>query len=272
MAFIALAVGAAVGLVWLEGYVREDLGYAENVGQVEFVGDEPPWLTEELKNRIYAAATAEGEDLRLDDDVAASVQRNIEQRLPWLRDVRAEVSGEKILVSGQWRMPIARIRWGDTRYYVDEQLVVLDHVDLPRLAIVTITGLTVGPNPPAPGDVWDGDDLKAALEVLIKIARMDAAKNLDRPVLAEIESVDVSNFEGRKRRSAAHIVLYTHDKTQIIYGAEPGAWQRHLEATDEEKMAKLYTYFEMQGTLSGVKYIDLRNPQENINLPVDRYE
>ncbi|GAJ08013.1 unnamed protein product, partial [marine sediment metagenome] len=68
-----------------------------------------------------------------------------------------------------------------------------------------------------------------------------------------------------------HIVLYTTDDTEVIWGAELGKWQQHLEATDAEKLAKLYAYYEEYGSLLGdVKYINLRDPQDRIPLPIDK--
>ena len=100
---------------------------------------------------------------------------------------------------------------------------------------------------------------------------MDAVVCPDKPLLREIDRIDVSNFDGRKNKLRPHIVLYTKDNTQIIWGAEIGTWQRHLESPDDDKLAKLYTYYQQNGTLSGVKYINLRDPQQTIYLPVDKY-
>ncbi|GAI43037.1 unnamed protein product, partial [marine sediment metagenome] len=49
-------------------------------------------------------------------------------------------------------------------------------------------------------------------------------------------------------------------------------WQKYLEATDEEKLAKLYGYYKEYGSLlNAVKYINLRNPQETVPRPIDKY-
>jgi len=101
---------------------------------------------------------------------------------------------------------------------------------------------------------------------------MDELITPDKPLLYEIDYIDVSNFEGREDTRFPHIVLYATDKTEIIWGAEIATWQRYLEATDEEKLAKLYGYYKEHGSLlNGVKYINLRNPQDKIPLPIDKY-
>jgi len=66
--------------------------------------------------------------------------------------------------------------------------------------------------------------------------------------------------------------LYAKDNTEIIWGAEVGKWQRYLESTDEQKLANLYSYYKEYGTLlNSAKYINLRDPQDNIPLPIDKY-
>ena len=101
---------------------------------------------------------------------------------------------------------------------------------------------------------------------------MDKEITPTKPLLREIASIDMENYNGRKSRSRPHIVLFTRDNTEIQWGAELGAWQKYLESTDEQKLAKLYGYYQANNTLSaGVKYINLRDPRDNIPLPIDRY-
>jgi len=149
---------------------------------------------------------------------------------------------------------------------------VLDFVQMPHLPIVKITGLPLITKTPQLGKVWGGDDLAAALTILDRLDQMDRLVTPDKPLLYEIDRVDVSNFNGRENSKLAHIVLYAKDDTEIIWGAEVGKWQRYLESTDEQKLANLYGYYKEYGTLSGdAKYINLRDPQDNIPLPIDKY-
>ena len=108
--------------------------------------------------------------------------------------------------------------------------------------------------------------------ILNKLDQMDKSVTPEKPLLYDIDCIDISNFSGRKNSRSPHIVLYTKDNTEIIWGAEFGAWQRHLEATDEKKLAKLYAYYKEHGSLlGGVKYINLCDPQDNISQPIDKY-
>lgn len=266
-AIVFAVVGLVVGVALLEKYVTS----VEKVGALELVGA-PGWVSQELKDRITDAAIAYGEDLRIDGDVAESVQRNIESLFAWVTNVKVQTGRDTISISADWRKPVGVVRVGGHKFYVDGDMVVLDYVPVAELAIVEVKGLSAGERVPAAGDVWRHDDLAAAVAILVELDRWDRMKTPDKPLLFEIDRIDVSNFGGRVSSRRSHIVLYTKDGTEIIWGAAMGAWQRYLEAPDEEKFAKLYAYYEKFGTLlNGVRYINLRDPQNEIFQPVDKY-
>ncbi|GAI37540.1 unnamed protein product, partial [marine sediment metagenome] len=107
--------------------------------------------------------------------------------------------------------------------------------------------------------------------ILACLDRRDKLLTQGRGLLYEIDRIDVSNFNGRENGRSPHIVLYAKD-TEIKWGAELGKWQQHMESTDVQKIAKLYHHYEEYGTLlSGVRYINLCDPQDDIPLPVDKY-
>jgi len=135
-----------------------------------------------------------------------------------------------------------------------------------------VKGLSGKVSVPLAGEVWQVDDLAAAVVVLVRLDKMDSLVTSDKPLLFEIDSIDMRNFNGRRNRNRPHIVLYTKDNAQIVWGAEIGMWQRYMEATDEEKLAKLYGYYKEYGTLlNSVKTINLRNPQDHVPQPIDKY-
>jgi len=262
------AVGA--GFVFLGKYVKETVPVSSKIGPVELV-DPPAWINQPLLERIYAAATAGGQELNLDEDAARSIQNNLERELAWLHNVRVQTTHENILVKADYRKPIALVKSGLQKFYVDDELVVLDFLPMPSLPIVRVEGIPVVTMPPV-GKASERDDLAAAVQVLKLLWGMDEQVTPDKPLLREIEVIDMSNFAGSKDPRAAHIVLYATDGTQIVWGAEVGMWQRHLEARDEEKLTMLYGFYTENGTLlAGVKYINLRNPQRSIPLPINRY-
>lgn len=267
--FILVAIG--IGFVSLNKYVKKAVPVSQMTAMLELV-DVPVWVNEPLKEKIYRAAIAYGEDLKLDEDAAKSVQQNIEALVAWMDDVKVRTTNDRLIIEGRWRRPLALVENGPRSFYVDDELVVLDFVPMPNLPIVNVKGLSTAADVPPPGEVWPLDDLAAAIIILTKLDQMDEFITPEKPLLYKIDSINVSNFNGRRNSREPHITLYTKDNTKIIWGAEFGTWQRYLEAPDEEKLTNLYNYYkEHNATLSNVKYIDLRSQQYNVSLPVDRY-
>jgi len=272
LAAVCVLSGIVIGLIYLEKYVKETVPVQQGAGDL-VLADVPLWVSDQLKQKVRTIAVANGSNPVLDDDAVSSVQRNIEKLVPWLDDVKVTVPHNTLRVEAQWRKPIALIKSGLTKFYVDAEQVVLDYMQMPNLPIVEIEGLLpmVTKTPPL-GEVWQRDDLAAAVKILNRLDHMDKALTPDKPLLFEIDRIDVSNYNGRRNRSHAHIILYAKDNTEIIWGAELDKWQQHLESTDEEKLAKLYGYYNDYGTLTGgAKYINLRDPRDKIPLPIDKY-
>jgi len=271
LAAVCLCAGIVIGFIFLDKYMKKTTAVSERIGSVTLVGV-PSWLNEPLKEKIYAAATANGEDLKLDEDAALSVQRNVETLVAWLDEVKVQTTHDSIRIKARWRKPLALVKSGLQKFFVDVDLVVLDFVPMQNLPIVEVKGLSIATRPPQPGKVWERDDLAAAVTILDMLDRMDSLVTADKPLLYEIARIDVSNFNGRQNSRAPHIRLYAKDNTEIIWGAEYGKWQQHLESTDEQKIAKLYEHYEEYGTLlNSVKYINLCDPQDYIPLPIDKY-
>ena len=271
MFFIFFVFAVVAGFAYLDGYVQKQAIPPSNRPRIiEMTGPVPFWVSNEIKNRVYAAASSAISGRNQDDALAKSIQQNVRRLVPWLDNVRVQTTYSKILISGQWRKPLAVVTAGKAKYYLDTDLIVLDYIPIINLSIVTVDGLKLD-KPPALGQVWRGNDLAAALAVLSRLEKMDSAVTLNKPLLREIDRINVSNFDGRKNRREPHIILFTKQGTEIIWGAEIGTWQRHLESPDDDKLAKLYTYYQQTGTLSGVKYINLRDPRQKIPLPIDKY-
>jgi hypothetical protein len=259
------AVGG-VGFTKLEQFVKKGVGPSERIRLLT----PPLWMNDKLQAKV-CAAVAHSRHLRPEEGAAASIQKNLSERVVWLDQVKVQVTNDQILIGAKWRKPVALVNVGAQKLYVDADLVVLDFVAMPNLPIVEVKGLPVVPRVPRPGEAWQREDLGAAVVILTKLERMDSVVARENPLLYEITSIDVSNFGGRKSNGSPHIVIYAKDNTKIIWGAEYGQWQRHLESTDKQKIAKLYQYYKEHGTLlSGVKYINLCDPQDDIPLPIDK--
>jgi len=266
-----LVVG--LGFTSLENYVKNNVPIWEKTTTLKLI-DAPDWVNDQLKKKIYAAAAPNG-DLIPNEEAAQMVRENLAMEAAWLDDVRVQTTHDSIQISGRWRKPLAMVRTGLKKLYVDSEMVVLDFVPIQNLPIVRVEGLSPILKTPPPGGVWQRDDLAAAVAILARLEGMDELVTPEKPLLFEIATIDVSNFKGRADSRFPHIVLYTKDNTEITWGAEVNAWQQHLESKDEEKLAKLYAYYKKHGSLlsgvSGVKYINLRDPQDNIPLPIDKY-
>ena len=263
--------GTAIGLLYLDRYRKETTPPMEGQVVLELV-DVPAWVNSELKQKALDAAIVDLEDLRIDENAAGLVQQNIDRRFAWLDNVKVQTTHNALLIEGRWRKPVGLIKPGRRSFYVDAEQVVLDFVEMPGIPIVEITGLSAARNIPPLGEVCQGDDLAAAITLLDRLERRDRIETTQKPLLSEISRLDVSNFDGRKNRKLPHIILYAKDDTKIMWGAKIGEWQRHLESTDEQKIAKLYGYYKEYGTLSGeVKFINLCDPQDDIPQPIDKY-
>lgn len=273
--FLAVcAVGGVVlGIVHWDKLMKEEASASDVEDDVALeIKSVPVWVNDALKEKLSFAARADGMGLQLDETVARRVQRNIEGVFPWLAGARVRTMPDRLVIEGSWRMPVVFVKRGLDKFYVDHDLVVLDFVEMPHLTITPVKGLKPMAKGPELGHAWEREDLAAAVELVELLRRWDAEKTPDKPLLDEIKAVDVSNYNGRDNKRFPHIVLYATDDTEIIWGAALGKWQRNLEATDAEKLAKLYAYYKEYGTLLGeVKYINLRDPQDRINLPIDNY-
>jgi hypothetical protein len=265
-AIICFFGAAGASLYFVERYVKS-VKPAET-GPIELV-DVPEWVSSELKAKIRDAVG--DRTFRLDENAAQMAAENLAS-VAWIDNVKIQTTHDHLLIEAKWRKPVAMVKSGSQSFYVDAELVVLDFVPMPNLPIVKIEGLSATTRMPPPGEVWQSDDLAAAVTILTKLDQMDKSVTPNKPLLYEIDRIDISNFASRKNSRLPHIVLYAKDDTEIIWGAEFGRWQRYLEATDEEKLAKLYAYYKEYGSLSGgVKYINLRDPQDNISQPIDKY-
>ncbi len=273
---VCILGGIAIGLLYLEKRNEKIRLVSETDVPVEvqllFADDVPAWVTSELKQKARTAARGDLEDLRIDENAAALVQQNIDRRFVWLDDVKVQTTHNAVLIKGRWRRPVGLIKVGRGSFYIDSEHVVLDFIEMPNLPIVEITGLPSVRKIPPLGEVLEGDDLAEAIKLLKLLERRDRIEVSQKPLLSELDRLDVSNYNGRKNSRLPHIVMYARDNKKIVWGAEIGQWQRHLESTDEQKIAKLYSYYKEFGTLSGgVKFINLCDPLDDIPQPIDKY-
>jgi len=267
--FIAIVVGivcvfAGAGVFFV--FLDQRVPRPQQSGFIKLVNP-PEWINEALKEKIYKAAQAGGKNMKLDENAAQKVQQNI-AKVSWVDHVTVQTTADSFIVDANWRKPVGLLKIGQGKFYVDRESVVLDFVPMSNLPIIEIKGFPASAKPPAPGQVWHSDALSAAVAILTRLDWMDKKEVPNKPLLNQIESIDITNFQNNR---LPHIVLYAKDGTGIIWGAEIGTWQRYLEARDEDKLAKLYGYYSETGSLlNRVKYIDLRQPDKANFQPVDK--
>lgn len=262
-AVLCFLVGSGAFLQYAEAYVKTAVPARE--GGLILVGV-PDWVQLDLQNRV--AQIAGGTRFPLTEETASVLARNLEL-MPWLHDVNIRVTHDSVLVRARWRKPVVliHIRETSSKIYVDEDLVVMDYMPMPHLPIVEAKGVSQS-IVPLPGQKFDRGELAAAVTLALLLNRVDAA------MLEQITSIDVSNFKGFKDAHAPHITLRSKDDVEIIWGAEFGEYAKFLEASDEEKLAKLYTHYKEFGSFGAggsVKYLNLRNPQDKVPQPIDKY-
>lgn len=254
-------VGA--GFLWAERFVQARR--LDQAGDLVFV-DTPTWVDATLLSRVTHTV---GERFYLQPGVAEEVSATL-NRVPWLHDVTVEVSHETVHVYARWRKPLATVESGQVQFCVDRDLIVLDALDL-SLPTVTIRGVRYR-HKPAIGSRLEKEDLAAAVDLIAILNGMDEQQAPAPPLLARIDSLDISNFRGRQAKQASHIVLTTKENTRIEWGAEVGFWGENLENSDETKLAKLYTTFkEVNYSLGSLKLINLKDSRYEVPFPADQY-
>lgn len=263
LGIVAAVSGILVGLVYLNQYVT-----TRNTLEPKLVNP-PVWVNQALKEKIYSAAQMGTKDFRTSQEIAASVQQSIEQYFFWFDDVKVQATDNELLISGNWRKPLVLAETNRRRFYVDANSIVLDFVEMDTLPIVRITGLSPGTAPEA-GNTWKKEDLAAAIDIISHLDEMDSLVCPEKPLLFEIENIDVSNFQGRYNRSGRHILFFAKDGTKIIWGAQYGNWAEYLEVPDNQKIGRLYNFYTQHGTLQGVaRYINLCDPSQYVPQPTD---
>ncbi len=272
---IFVLVGICVGFWFLDRYRRQIQPTEEALAALKLV-DPPSWVNEELKRKIALAALPNRASLKLDENSAAVVEERL-RSLAWLTNVVVETTARGILISADYRQPVVTVDMpqGQGKYYLSGEMVVMDYLPMDGLPIVRLDGIE-NATPPAVGQTWRRDDISAAIDILDKLRRMDRdmVRRGDPPLLPEVESIDVTNLDGRRDAKSPHIILKTPDGTQILWGARLGMAARHMEANDEEKLVMLYGFFLQpksngaKPTLQGrVKYVELRIPRDSIPRP-----
>ncbi len=251
--------GAAVGFIYMDRYVKTSRPTEKTVGPLAYAL--PAWVNQQWKDSIYDVI-GEG-PFPLDKTSARSLAQKLE-RISWLSNVTARVTPEYIKIEADYRRPVGVVSLGGSKYYLDRQMTVMEYLPVTAFATIEITGIGSPRSMPAPGNRWAAEDAAAAVELLDWLYKMDLhfqlKKDLEKPLLDEIDAIDVSNFAARKSNSQPHITLTVKDGTKVFWGAAWGQAARYLEQDEQKKLVGLYQYYmDHNNTLQGTaKYIELR--------------
>lgn len=253
--------GVIIGFKYLDKHVRATSPVLAEYGQLYLVG-KPDWFNSQLVRKVEVAAGSK--HFALEEGIAEYVADGLKS-MPWLDDVKVQTTSNSIKISARYRKPVGVVIYNGRKYYVAEDLMVLDYVPLGKLPIVEIKGYG---DVPSVGSLMDSDAIASAVAIIKIIDKMDSISGIERPLLGEITSVNVSNLGGRQHSKKPHIVLRANDETQVYWGAAIGESSRYLEASEREKLAMLYAFYAEHGTLQGmVKYIELRYPKKERPTP-----
>jgi hypothetical protein len=262
--------GVGAGFVYLDRYV-----HSEPTGDLELVSP-PPWVEHQLHTKIRKAV---GEYFYDSEGNAAETVASRLEHVVWLYNVKVQETRDSVQISASYRKPVAMVKSGSKKYYLslvksDDKLheegatkvVVLDDEDvaISNLPIVEVKGFSS--KVPAAGSVWQAEDITTTVELLSILAWMDGKYYNDNPLLEQLESIDVSNFEG-KRKKEPHVMMYATDGTPIHWGAAYGKSTLYLEALEDEKLGTLYSEYKKNNyslqflTDNVYKSVDLRIPK-----------
>jgi len=262
----AVFVAVGVGFYFLERYVPRPGGQ----GQLVLI-NKPEWVNDELEGRLYDIVNLNG-GLEINEQTAKRVQQNIEQNFAWVKKAVVRATSSEVLIEALWRKPAVLISAGRKKFYLDGDKVVLDYVEFSGPELLKVTGVRFGSKGLAAGEICELADAAAAVAIVECLNDMDAELTPDNPLIGQVDRIDVSNFNGRHNSRASHILMYTSDNTEIRWGSAIGQWQRNMESTDQEKLAKLYYHYKRNGnSLAGARYINLCDPTERVPQPVDGF-
>lgn len=248
-AFIALAVGSPI----LHRRASARLSAAGTDIRVEWpqapaaAGAAPSaWVDPSFQNEVLAAAYDAID--RSPDALAAGQLRAISESLFALgcfeaRPSVTRLAGGRVTISGAWRVPAAVVEWGAGEHVISWTGHVLPTnyiAGAPRLP--RVVGAALGPTvdaggAPGVGHHWPGDDLAAAVELLLTLR--------EQPYWRQVRGVEV---QGTGRAGAPlHLIILTESDGRVTWGARVGeaAVERGEPSTDRKlwNLAQLFRLF-----------------------------
>jgi len=259
IAVISVFAVLSVGFVCLDQYVKTVSPVAKATGPLQ-LENTPSWFNSDLDALIKKTAGADV--FPLDKETARIVAERL-QKVTWLDNIRVRVTSNAVKVEARYRKPVASIEFRGKKFYLDKEASAMKYLPVANLPVVEIKGYSKLLNL---SNLQHQEDIRAGLEILLALEKMDAISTPEKPLLAEIATIDVNNFNGRKNKGKTHIILFVKDGIRIDWGSAFGMSTGDTEATDRQKLSTLYSIYKEKNkenpTLLGrYKYIDLQDPQ-----------
>lgn len=249
---VALLIAAAVlGLRHMKNYVISLPEFSVNVESIN-VTNRPAWAPPSLGMEIRQAMP---ENVSIFDKDLTTKAYEACDSLYWVDEISFVKKHYPNTLDFKMtlRMPIAYVRHAGEPYLTDGKGRCLPHnyyrqvKGVPEL--FDIKGVA---NPsPDPGEKWEDMDA-----LLAAIATVEDISNGDICLRAEVTTVDVSNFGGRRDRTKSHITLWTRHQTQIFWGRSSRNPKFNDLAT-AEKLANLEKALLEYGDFSKVEYVNV---------------
>lgn len=256
----ALLVGGYHGRLWLidhVGEVRADRG--ETPVRVR-LASAPAWFGDARAERLCSAAAAKLSPNPMDHDALADA-RAVFADSGWVRAVHQLVRrpGGEVVARVDFHTPVALVESAAgyhlvaiERHGTAARVIRLPgtyaYHEVSNMDLMPVTGAAYPP-PPAPGEVWRGEDVAAGVALAVRLMR--------EPFAEQVRQVDVANYNGRRDRGRAHLMLKTA-RGAIFWGRAPGN-EDPLEPSAAAKIAALRDLNQRFGSIdNGGQRVDVQ--------------
>lgn len=136
----------------------------------------------------------------------------------------------RVVIQGDWREPVAAVRFGEQDYLVSAKGERLPPEYAPEASGLKVL---IGPEHkiPAVGDAWLGGDVQAGLALLNCLRRAPESQRQD--ILDQARAIDISEYSHTKT-----LYIVTDTGSRILWGGEPGTFVPG-QARDDIKLDRL---------------------------------
>ncbi len=248
---ITLIIGWRYGERYLLNYTKDKHQGPVTIEMVELV-DAPAWMSEGIRDQVRQTVSTQVNPDPMDGSSLRDAAKALKED-PWVHDVIqiARRNDGRVLVSAQYRQPVAIVESSDGYHLVDAEGVCLPGVyqgyEVNRLGFMMIQGVT-SPPPASAGKIWPGEDVQVSLSLLRLLS--------EEPYVSNIKACDVSQRDERGR-----LRLFLHTTNGIIDWGLPPGQENAIEPDAKTKLDSLRDLVEGRTALSnGGTIYDISGP------------